>query len=141
MVTRVFHDHSEPNMNSFCKDVNDMCNRYFELCSGQNADEKCNWFFNHFWELYCRDCPKNRKTIPIKSILKPWITNQIKRMADYKHYLFKQYKMQNIQFETYNSYENNLNRIIKKSKREYFFSNFNGLEIILKIRKKKYILF
>ena len=62
-------------------------------------------------------------------------------MADYKHYLFKQYEMQNIQFETYNSYENNLNRIIKKSKREYFVSNFNGLEIILKIRKKKYILF
>ena len=34
--------------------------------------------------------------------------------------------MQNILFETYNSYKNNLNRIIKKSKREYFVSKFNG---------------
>ena len=34
--------------------------------------------------------------------------------------------MQSIQFEMYNSYKNNLNRIIKKSKREYFVSKFNG---------------
>ena len=97
MVTRVFHDHSEANIYNLCKDVNDMCNSYFELCSGQNADEKCVWFFNHFWELYCRDCPKKTKTIPIKSILKlkHWITNQIKRMADHKHYIFKQYKIKN----------------------------------------------
>ena len=45
-MTRVFRDHSEANMNNLCsKDVNDMCSRYFELCSGQNADEKCSWFF------------------------------------------------------------------------------------------------
>ena len=97
-----------------------MCSSYFELCSGQNADEKCCWFLNNFWELDYRDCSKKTKTIPIKSILKSWITNQIKRMADHKHYLFKQCKMQMQinQIETYNSYKNNLNRIIKQSKRE-----------------------
>ena len=52
----------------------------------------------------------------VKRLLKPWITAEIRRMADYKHCLFKQQNINLIPFHTYNIYKNNLSRRIKLSK-------------------------
>ena len=60
----------------------------------------------------------------IEKLLKPWITAEIRRMADYKHRLFKQQKMNQIPFHTYNIYKNNLSRRIKLSKKNYYVNIF-----------------
>ena len=46
-------------------------------------------------------------------------------MANYKHRLFKQYKMSLIPFRTYNIYKNNLTRRIKQAKQNYYVKKFN----------------
>ena len=47
-------------------------------------------------------------------------------MANYKHHLFKLYKNNRIAFQEYNNYKNNLCRVIRKSKRDYFINKFNS---------------
>ena len=44
MVTRVFRDHSEANMNSLCNDVNDMCSSYFEYVLGKKRMKSAGGF-------------------------------------------------------------------------------------------------
>ena len=47
-------------------------------------------------------------------------------MANYKHHLFKLYKNNRIAFQEYNNYKNNLCRVIRKSKRDYFIKKINS---------------
>ena len=126
LIKKTFRLHSVHNVDKLCIDVENMCNDYFIRCSLYNVEDKCNWFLSRFKKIYNHDCPKKTKSISIKSLQKPWISNDIKRMANYKHKLFKQYKMQIIDFYVYNRYKNNLNRIIKNSKRKYFIDKFNS---------------
>ena len=125
LVTRTFRDHSDKQLTALRDNVILMCNDYFVSCADRSVDEKCSWLLNRLSGLYCRHCPKKTKNIAMTKLLKPWITNNIKQMANYKHYLFKQYKNNNATFTTYNTYKNNLNRLLKKAKKEYYNKKFN----------------
>ena len=50
-------------------------------------------------DLYSLECPKKCKTISVKKLVKPWITDNIRRMANYKHHLFKLHPIQSQVFE------------------------------------------
>ena len=47
-------------------------------------------------------------------------------MANYKHRLLKEYIQGNVSFQYYNNYKNNLCRLIKESKHNYFINKFNS---------------
>ena len=47
-------------------------------------------------------------------------------MANYKHRLFKEHKQGNVSFQYYDNYTNNLCRLIKESKHNYFINKFNS---------------
>lgn len=123
IITRTFRDHSE-NIRQLCSNVRNMCSEFIVSNLNFSVDEKCELFLTKLWNLYNRDCPIKVKSISVKKFMKPWITNEIRRMANYKHYLFKQYKRNNISFHVYNTYKNNLSKIIKISKRSYFRNTF-----------------
>ena len=64
----------------------------------------------------------NRKTIP----LSPWITKGLLKSINVKNKLYKQYLLRPtgdhlVKFKTY---RNNLNNLIRKSKREYYHKQF-----------------
>ena len=126
LIYKTFRLHSNNNIDRLCDDVVVMRDDYFATCSLMNVEDKCSWYVKHLDKLYGRDCPKKTKAISVKSLLKPWITNEIKRMANHKHCLFRQYKRQLIEFNIYNNYKNNLNRLIKMGKRRYYTDKFNN---------------
>ena len=66
----------------------------------------------------------------MEKLLKPWITAKIRRMADYKHRLFEQQKMNLIPFHTYKIYKNNLSRRIKLSKKNYYAIDLRIAKVI-----------
>ena len=76
--------------------------------------------------MYRYYCPKKTIILSLKKLLKPWITDNIRRMVNFKHQLFKQYKNRIIAFETYNNYTYNLQRIMEKAKRDYFVRRLNN---------------
>ena len=53
-------------------------------------------------------------------------------MINYKHTLFKQYKQAAIPLEFYNRYKNNVSRILKESKSNYFSNKFEQCQSNLK---------
>ena len=126
LITKTFRDHSDVKVDRLCTDVENMCADFFVECNTYDVNYKCEWFTNNLMKLYYRDCPKQTKTLTIKRLLKPWITANIRRMANFKHYLFKQYKQNNISFQRYNLYKNNLNNVIKKAKRNFYISKFEN---------------
>ena len=107
-ITKSFRVHSSHNIDTLCNGVADLCNCYIVECVNMSVTEKCTWFENRLWSLYSRDCPKKSKTISVKKLVRPWITDNIRRMANYKHHLFKLYKNNRIAFQEYNNYKNNL---------------------------------
>ena len=62
-------------------------NIFFTEHDNKNVDEKCSWFVEMLYSLYNHNCPRKCKTISAKRVVKPWITNNLKRMANYKHRL------------------------------------------------------
>ena len=91
-ITKSFRVHSSHNIDTLCNGVADLCNCYLVECVNMSVTEKCTWFENRLWSLYSRECPKKSKTISVKKLVRPWITDNIRRMANYKHHLFKLYK-------------------------------------------------
>lgn len=125
-VTIQFRDHSEDNMSKLYSDMQSVRDVYFVECASMSVSDKCSWFIERLWVAYSRACPKKTKTLSVKKLLKPWINNEIRRMVNYKHHLFKEYKSHNIPFEEYNRYKNNLNSKLRKSKRAYYMYKFNN---------------
>ena len=125
VISTIFRDHSKSNIDKLILDVNLMSDKYFAEIVDVTVEEKCSWFVEKFQEIYNRACPKKTKSVSIKKVLKPWISGEIRRMANYKHRLFKQYKMSLIPFHAYNIYKNNLTRRIKQAKQNYYVKKFN----------------
>ena len=108
----------------FIGDVDKLRDSYFAQCTDRDSNFKTEWFVNNLLELHCRRCPIRVKTHSVKRYLKPWVTRNIQRMINYKHTLFKQYKEAAIPLEFHNKYKNNVNRILKTSKSNYFSNKF-----------------
>ena len=92
LVTKTFRDHSHANLRKLCSAVELIANRYVGECINMDVDSKCNWFVENLKDVYNRTCPKKTKIMGVKRLLKPWITSEIRRMADYKHYFLNSKK-------------------------------------------------
>ena len=120
------------NVELFIGDVDRLRDSYIAQCTDRDSNFKTEWFVNNLWELYCRRCPIRVKTLSVKRYLKPWLTRKIQRMINYKHTLFKQYKQAAIPLEFYNKYKNNVNRILRASKSNYFSNKFEQCQSNIK---------
>lgn len=126
-ISKTFRSHCKSNIDKFCIVVRDMCKDYFDLgTNSKTVDEKCCYFTSHMEQLYNRCFPIRVRILSIKYLLKPWITQDIRRRAKFKHYLFKQYKLNNVTFEAYNQYKNNLSNIVRLAKISYYKVKFQN---------------
>ena len=96
---------------------------------GSDANCDYNKFIAKFKELHdqcipLRKCNVNRRKVPQS----PWITKGMLKSIQNKDKLYKEYLQcpndnRAIKFKTY---RNKLNNLIRKSKREYFYSKFKS---------------
>ena len=129
IVKKTFRDHSASNIDDLCNKLGNACDEYFVECDRNDVNLKCNWLLNKLNSLYFQGCPLKCQTVSVKNLQKPRINAELKRMANYKHRLFKQYKSGNIIFDVYNSYKNNSCHKIKNAKKHIFIKS-------LKIEKR-----
>ena len=100
-----------------------------DILHGTDAECDYNMFIERFNKLYDECIPLkkykvNRRKIPQS----PWITKGILKSITTKNKLYKEYlrspnEQQAVKFKTY---RNKLNNLIRKSKREYFYSKFRN---------------
>ena len=69
--------------------------------------------------------PLMTKTVSIKRLYKPWITNALHNSIKTKHDLFRQVKMNNYDLTAYKIYCNLLTTLLRTSKSSYFKAKFD----------------
>jgi hypothetical protein len=64
------------------------------------------------------------KHVPRARLSKPWITDELMRLCNIKHDLFRRYKVGEIDFLIYNRFKNKFTTSIKRNKCAYFRNKF-----------------
>ena len=74
-------------------------------------------------KIYDKYCPKKTKTVSYKRSAKPWLTKELIQYINYKHRLFKRYKLGIVPFSVYKEINNSVSRAIKRAKSHILLGN------------------
>ena len=128
-VKHVFRDHSIKNINKL---IDNMPNfqRNFNLLFNYDVNKKQNGLLKNCGNYTIVAALKKTKIVSYKTYIKPWITDDIKSLINQKHVHFKNYKRGIIPYETYNQFKNNVTKLVKKAKTNFYFLNLIHLIIV-----------
>ena len=90
-----------------------------------SADVAFTTFINLFNQLYDKYFTIITKKITKKTILKPWITNEMVVQIKYKHDLARLYSKGRIDKQSYTGFKNRLTKHLRQTKLEYFANEFS----------------
>jgi len=125
---KYFRDHSFSSVDKLRDELYHFCNN-FELSlflNHTNIEVAVQNFIDKLYELYDRCCPIRSKRVSYGRFSKPWITDQHMASINRKHYLFRQYRRGIVTFEEYNTYKNQVTRMIRNAKSRYFVYKFES---------------
>ena len=94
----------------------------------QSADVAFTAFINSFNQLYDKYFTIITKKITKKTLLKPWITNEMVDQIKYKHALARLYNKGRIDKKSYTNFKNRLTKVLREAKIEYFANEFSKKE-------------
>jgi len=123
-----FRDHSESSLNRLREELI----IFFSEFSGAfdtddiSINELTELFCSRTYDIYDVCCPIRTKSISINRYMKPWITTALMSCIKRKHSLYMQYRRGQVDFDIYNAFKNYVTRIVKRTKRKYFVSKFDG---------------
>ena len=120
LMRKTIRNQSERNVINLLTSLSSLMTEYFRDNCNKNVNEKSKYFLDKLNRLYDMYCPKIVKTISRKKYSRPWITDDLITMINYKHTLFKRYKQSIVTFDIYNEYKNELKRHLKRRKTEFF---------------------
>ena len=83
---------------------------------------------NHLNSIYNLCFPLKSKDISLKRIQCPWITDAVLKSIRTKNKLFRDFKVGAISDEQYKLYRNNLTKVVRTAKREYYVNYFNDFK-------------
>ena len=92
---------------------------YEQLCLDRDIDFQAQTLIEKIKELYDKHCHKKSKIVSYKSFIKPWLSRDLLNSINYKHLLFKKYKLEIIPFEFYRDYNNSVSKLVKKEEARF----------------------
>ena len=98
------------------------------VMSMHSADVAFTTFINSFNQLYDKYFTIFTKKITRKTLLKPWITNEMVEQIKYKHALARLYNKGRIDKTSYTDFKNKLTKVLRQAKIEYFANEFSKKE-------------
>ena len=106
-----------------------LCNVHWEeILNLDDFNSNFNIFFNRFSELYNKYFPIMTKVVNEKQILNPWITPTLIRSIKNRNNLYKSQKNGTVSEAFYKNYCYNLTKLIKRTKRNYYFNVFSDFK-------------
>lgn len=125
LIEKMYRDHRECNLSSLLSESARLIDIMRPLLSNEiDVNYSTNVFHESLYKIYNSCCPINKKTISVKRLSKPWVTDDLLLAINRKHSLFKDYKLGVVSFDMYKQYNNFVTREIKKSKKSYFDYKF-----------------
>ena len=123
-----FRIFSENNRQLFTRNL---CTVEWErmLSADVSVDDNFNNFYNTFQQLYNQCFPITTKLVSNRRIRNPWITSGLLTSIRRKSTLYKEYKDGLTNEMQYKSYNNRVNALVRKTKRDYYrriFSNYKN---------------
>ena len=98
------------------------------IMSMQSADVAFTTFINSFNQLYDKYFTIITKKITKKTLLKPWVTNEMVDQIKYKHALARLFNKGRIDKKSYTDFKNRLTKVLREAKTEYFANEFSKKE-------------
>ena len=77
-------------------------------------------------KFYCQTFPRKTKYLTKKRMQKPWLTQNLTRLIRQKSEYFHQYRLGLISKENNNRFKLKVNKIIRKSKKQYYVNAFDN---------------
>lgn len=121
-----FRDHSQFNLQKVRDEYYKVTESYYNDGYGLDLNGKTELFLKLLYNLYDRCCPIKNKTVSIKRMMKPWLTDDIVQQVRVKHDKFSNYKIGLITFNEYNDFKNRLLSRIRSAKRNFFRNKFQA---------------
>ena len=118
MIKIKFRDYSDTNYNKLAHDIENIIPTIdYESLSSNEVTEK---FVDWLHDTQNKYFPVKNKTISLKRLQSPWITNELLSLIDKKHKLFNDLKRGLITKLSYNTYKNLLNYTLKLAKQNHY---------------------
>ena len=118
-----FRDQSDINVNIFLNQLADIewnFERYNEI------DSKIDYFNDTLADIFNKSFPVKTKYVSTTCSKKPWLNASILKSISIKSKYFRLFKLGIIDRGTNDRYKKYVDRIVRKSKRQYYFNYFNG---------------
>ena len=125
-IFKSFRDHSTAAITRFGQEFVNFSLEYSEMCLTASLNEKVEHLKNGILEIYNKCCPIRTKVFRGDAVFKPWITDHIKSMIKFKHFLYSQSKKRFIPQYVYKKFANNLDHKVKKAKSDYVTNTFRN---------------
>lgn len=124
LICKKFRDCSKECLDKFRETFSSRLLNFNIMYSELDIDLKTKIFLKLFWESYEKCCPIKIKYISRARLEKPWFDDDLKRLCDMKHDLFKRYKANEVSFDDYNYFKNQFSSLIKRTRQNYFRDKF-----------------
>ena len=120
-----YRDFNEINGDMFTRDL---CNVVWEeiLDHNKSFNDNFDCFFDKFKTIYNKNFPIKTKNISPKKRKNPWVSSGILTSIKKKNLLFKQYKQGVVSEETYKTYRNTFNNLLRCAKKQYYINLFSS---------------
>jgi len=126
--TKTFRDHSNTSIANLRNEIYRFCNN-FEILLFMNDNDvniTTQTFVDELFQVYNRCCPLRVKRISYSRFSRPWITDEHIISINHKHNMFRQYRQGIVSFQVYNTFKNQLTRVLRRAKVEYFNTKFRS---------------
>ena len=124
LVRRQFRDCSVRNIEKLQRDLSLKLNN-FHMYNNINVTLRTKIFCEIFQSSYNMACPVRTKYISRSTLSKPWFDEDLKKLCNIKHRMFKQYKNGLIDFSVYNEFKNKFTSIVRRTKKNYYNDLFD----------------
>jgi len=123
-----FRDHSNNSLMSVRDRLQEFSGELLPVLEGGNIDINAavEFFNDSLVNIYNECCPIRSKRLSYGRCKKPWISPQLKECIDRKYELFRQFKLGIVSLQLYNTFKNQVTRMIRKAKNRFFLDRFRS---------------
>jgi len=122
-VMKEFRDHSATCLGNLRREISSVFG-FLNDVFDSDVDSCVRCVIDILYNLYKKCCPLRKKSISLKRLSKPWMSDELLLNINRKHSLFRSYKRGEIDFEDYRDFKNTLKRRINNAKACYYQNKF-----------------
>ena len=122
-----FRNHSDECIQKLFDGISNFISFFPLLSANLDFDSKFDLFYDELMRLYNNSCPIKVKEISQQKAKKPWISREIIEKIRIKHSIYRRYKNGDIPYHEFQTYQKDLQKLIKLAKQNYFKAKFESI--------------